>query len=399
MGHTLHARRAGHTAQRRRRGRPARILTAFGAVGALALAACGSDNTGSTAGSTAGTSAGTTAAAGTSASASTSASTAASSGGQVKLVYAGFGGALGDAEAKAYFQPFEQAHPNVKVVYDDGVDFGKLKAMVETNNATWDVYTGDLLAPHPEKYFEKLDCTLVPCDQIIKDSNVTPWVSVYYTYSNVITYDPTKITGQTPSSWADFFDTQKFPGKRAISRDSGAYVGTLMIALLADGVAPNQLFPIDYNRAFKKLDTIKKDIVWFDTNAQCPQLIRDGEATLGNCLTGRVYNAVADGAKLTVNWNQNVSGSGAIAVVKGTKHPKEAQELVAYILDKQNNARLSNYIAYGPTNTLAFGQTNPKAKPFLLSAHADVPNAAYDWPWIRDNGPTVNDKFDQWLQS
>lgn len=317
---------------------------------------------------------------------------------KVTLVYAGFGGALAEAETKAYFEPFMADNPNIKVVYDDGVDFAKLKAMVETGNVTWDVYTGDLYAPNPADFFEPIDCDVVPCDEIIEDTNVSEHMQVYYTHSTLITYDPT-VVKDPPKDWADFFDTEKYPGKRAISGFSGGANGTMMAALLADGVAPEDLYPIDYDRALKKLDTIKDDIVWFETNAQCPQLLMDGEVTLGICLNGRVYNAVKEGADLELVWEENITGSGAISIVKGTKNLDAAQKLVAYILDKENNARLSDHIAYGPTNKNAFDKTNPDTSDFLVSSHPDVTTALYDWVFTRENGTEMGEKFDTWRQS
>ena len=332
------------------------------------------------------------------------ADTTAASGGETEelsgdLVFTGFGGALGDAEKAAYFEGFQKLHPDVNITYDEGADFAKLKAMVETGNVTWDIYTGDLYAPDPSEFFEKIDCAIVPCDEIIEDTNISEYVQIYYTYSNLITYDPSKFTDGHPTTWAEFFDTDTFPGKRALPKTSSNAMTMFTIALLADGVTEDDLFPLDYDRAMKKLDTIKDDIVFFETNAQCPQLIRDGEATVGMCLTGRVVNAIKDGANLEMEWNQNISGSGAVSIVKGTKNLPAAQAFVAYMLGADTNAELSNYIAYGPTNKNAADKTNPEIAEFLLSSHQDAESISYNWPYARENGPDMTDRFDQWLQS
>ena len=315
------------------------------------------------------------------------------------LVFTGFGGALGDAEKQAFFDGFMKLHPKVNVIYDEGADFAKLKAMVETGNVTWDVYTGDLYAPDPSAFFEKIDCTVVPCDQIIDDTNVSEYVQIYYTYSNIITYDPAKFPDGHPTTWAEFFDTTKFPGKRALPQSSFNAITMFTIALLADGVPIDQMYPMDLERAAKKLDTIKDDIVFFETNAQCPQLIRDGEAAVGMCLTGRVVNAIKDGASLEMEWNENISGSGAVSIVKGTKNPAAAQAFVAYMLGADTNPLLSNYIAYGPTNKNSFDKTNPEIAPYLLSSHQDVTSIPYNWPYAREHGAELSERFEQWLQS
>lgn len=316
-----------------------------------------------------------------------------------ELVFAGFGGALGDAERAAYFEGFTELHPDVEIIYDDGVDFAKLKAMVETDNATWDVYTGDLFAPDPSEFFEPIDCAIVPCDEIIEDTNVSEYVQIYYTYSNLITYDPEQVGETHPTTWAEFFDTEAFPGMRTLSRQSSSAMTNFVIALLADGVAPEDLYPLDYERARAKLDELKDNIIWYETNAQCPQLIRDGEASMGMCLNGRVVAANADGANLEMEWNQNISGSGAVAIVKGAKNEAVAQAFVAYMLDAEVNARLSDFIAYGPTNENAFESVNPEIAPFLLSGNAEAESIGYNWPYARENGDEMTQQFDEWLLS
>lgn len=349
------------------------LLMVCGVAGALVLAACGG----------------------------TSNSSASSSGGgkKVTLVYAGFGGDFGKAEEAAYLNPFMKLHPNIKVVYDDTVDFAKLKAMVESNNVTWDVFTGDLIEPDPAKYFDKLDCSQVPCSDIVKANNVNPYVSVYYSYADVLTYNKQTFSSGAPQTWADFFNTTKFPGKRALDNQA-PYIDNLVIALLADGVAPDKIWPnLDIQRALNKLGTIKNDIVWYTSNQQCAQLVASGQASMGMCLNGRVYDAIKAGStNLGVSWNTPLVGYGAVSIPKGSKHPKEAMELIAYMLNKDVNAKLSNYIDYGPTNKQAFGNVSSNVANQLPSAHSNGPVAQYDWLDFSKYGNTAVNDFQSWLQ-
>ena len=53
-------------------------------------------------------------------------------------------------------------------------------------------------------------------------------------------------------------------------------------ALMADGVAPADVYKVlgtdaGVERALKKLDTIKKDVVWWESGAEGPQLLADGQ--------------------------------------------------------------------------------------------------------------------------
>ena len=70
-----------------------------------------------------------------------------------------------------------------------------------------------------------------------------------------------------------------FPGKRGLKKEPNV---NLEWALLADGVPPEKVYevlgtPQGLERAFKKLDTIKGSIVWWQAGAQAPQLLADGE--------------------------------------------------------------------------------------------------------------------------
>ena len=87
---------------------------------------------------------------------------------------------------------------------------------------------------------------------------------------------------ECPKTWADLFDAEKFPGKRTFYKWSAP--GVIEAALLADGVAPDKLYPLDLDRAFKKLDTIKDDIIWWIGGAQSQQLLASAEAPFGQLL-------------------------------------------------------------------------------------------------------------------
>lgn len=319
--------------------------------------------------------------------------------GKVTLVYAGFGGDFGKAEESAYIQPYMKLHPNVKIVYDDTVDFAKMKAMVQSHNVTWDIFTGDLIVRDAQDYMEKLDCKIVPCSQIVKANNVNPYVSVYYSYAEVLTYNKQAFGSNPPKTWQDFFNTKKYPGKRALNNQA-PYIDDLIAALMGDGVAPNKIWPnLDVKRALAELSTIKNDTVWYTSNQQCAQMVQDGEASMGLCLNGRVYDAEQSGAnKLAVSWDKPIVGYGAISIPKGSAHVDEAMKFIAYVLNKNVNARLSKYIPYGPTNKEAFNKADPKTASWLPSAHLSGPYAQYDWNDFAQYGTAAVNQFQAWLQ-
>ena len=77
---------------------------------------------------------------------------------------------------------------------------------------------------------------------------------------------------------ADFFDVEKFPGKRSLYK-WGA--GMWEAALLADGVAPDKLYPLDLERAHDKIAAFKDNIVsYWGGGAESQSVLMNGEASM-----------------------------------------------------------------------------------------------------------------------
>ena len=137
----------------------------------------------------------------------------------------------------------------------------------------------------------------------------------YEFYSSVLAYSQKKYTAEAaPNSWADFWDVKKFPGRRALRNHP---IATLEAALMADGVAPDKLYPLDVDRAFKKLEEIKPNItVWWTSGAQSAQLLNDGEVDMVMAWNGRVSALTKEGAKVAYTYNQGILQSTSLCILK-----------------------------------------------------------------------------------
>jgi len=151
-----------------------------------------------------------------------------------------------------------------------------------------------------------------------------------------------------PASWADLFDTAKFPGKRTFYKWSAP--GVIEAALLADGVAADKLYPLDLDRAFKKLDTIKADIVWWSGGAQSQQLLASAEAPFGSFWNGRLTALSATGVNVETSWAQNITAADALVVPKGTKNKEAAMKFIAFAASPEGQAEMAAGTGYAPTN-------------------------------------------------
>jgi putative spermidine/putrescine transport system substrate-binding protein len=159
-------------------------------------------------------------------------------------------------------------------------------------------------------------------------------------WSTIFAYNSENVEG-TPTTIADFFDTEKFPGKRGLRKSAKA---TLEMALMADGVPAAEVYDMletdeGIDRAFAKLDTIKDDIVWWEAGAQPPQLLADGEVVMSTAYNGRIFNAaVAEGQPLEVVWDGQILDFDLFVVPKGAPHLEDAMKYIAFATDTQRLA-------------------------------------------------------------
>ena len=271
-----------------------------------------------------------------------------------ELVLSSWGGDYEKAVVKAMVQPFEK-ETGIKIIVTSYPDFAKMKAMVDTGNIEWDVIDvedGMFRRGLKEKLFEPLDFSVIDKTNLLPDAVNLYAVGIEF-WAGVIGYRTDKYpSGNEPKSWADFWDVKKFPGARALF--NGPY-GMLEIALIADGVPKEKLYPLDVERAFRSLNKIKPNInVWWTKGAQPAQLITDGEVDMTYAYSGRIANIMREGVPAGITYNQGSLNIEWLVITKGTKKLKEAMKFVAYCTQPKPQAMFNSMMQYGPINTKAF---------------------------------------------
>jgi putative spermidine/putrescine transport system substrate-binding protein len=296
----------------------------------------------------------------------------------VTLVFMGSGGALQEAEVKAYVEPYKKLNPHVTIVFDSPVNYAKIKAMVESGNVTIDLVEGGpqfgVSAEHI-KLLEKIDCTIVPCSRLQPEKYPQTGYRIAQNLSaTAMGYRTDKFpAGKEPQGWADFFDLQRFPGKRALLKlpTSIGSQGILEAALLADGVEPAKLYPLDIPRALRKLDTIRSEIVFAADNQGCAEKLATGEAVMALCYNGRFYNFWKAGAPIAMQWNTAFQQSGYLTIPKGTKNLQEVMKFAAFMVSDEYAAGVTEYIPYGPANQVAAKKSSPATKDWNPALYQD----------------------------
>ena len=312
------------------------------------------------------------------------------------VVFASWGGAYQDAQKVSYCDPFAQI-TGAHVVQDGPMNAAKFRAMIEGGAPDWDVadVTIDFLyAGIGDRLFEKIDRTIVDTSRVdprfVNDYGIG---CIVWSYN--LGYSTKAFAGrEVPKTWADVFDLKRFPGKRTLGDN---VVATMEVALMADGVAPDQLYPLDVERALRKLDTIKSQTIFWSTNSQSQQLFVDGEVNLGLILNGRAYDAAKKGAPIAISWEQNIQSVDYLVVPRGSRNAAAAMRLIEVMTLPDNQAKLANLIAYAPTNPAAFAAVDPQIAPWLSTQPDNIKrgfviNAEY---W-RDNLKRLQERWAAW---
>ena len=316
-----------------------------------------------------------------------------------RLVLAHWGGSYQDAWDKAWVKAFAKEQ-GVRAIYD-GMDVAKLQSMVETGTVAWDICCGitpDMGARDAAKLFEPIDYDFLGASAADIPQRFKEQYRIgFELYAETLGFNTERLNAK-PQTWADFLDLKRFPGKRALA----GYVSELPLemALLGDGVAPGELYPLDLDRAFKRLDGMRDEIVFYENVSQAQQLLQDGEVVMAGIPANRVASAIEEGAPLEIQWNQALTITGYNAVPKGAPHKDTAMALIKYIVDPQRNARMSDYLPIAPRNEKAIANIKPD-RAELLPTFGDRPEHAVEASkeYYIENLEEATKRYSEWLGS
>jgi putative spermidine/putrescine transport system substrate-binding protein len=297
----------------------------------------------------------------------------------VKVVVASYGGSFQDAQAKAFFDPYAKA-TGAKVIGTTGTGHSKIKAMVMSGNVTWDVVSADAAAYESEvkdDLLQPLDYSVIKADGIPARLR-TKYGIGYMKFAQNLAWNKSKFPhGLTP---AQFFD----PTVKARRVMLALPYYNLEFALLADGVKPAELYPLDVARGLKVIDRVKDQIVGFKPPSDVQALIQQGEVDVAFAPGGRVQNAIKAGANWAYGWDASVTVVEYWAVVKGAPNAAEAMKFINFAVQPKQQADLPRHIFYGPTNVDALKLIDTAA---LSAVAKDLP------------GNPENEKFGALLNS
>lgn len=312
------------------------------------------------------------------------------------LVFVDWGGTNTDARISENIKPFEDL-TGIKVTVVTPSDYAKLIAMVENGTTEWDVMNCDAywgVYAGKNNYLEKIDYSVVT--EKLDKAVQLEYVVGAEVYDSVLSYNSDKYTADTaPKNWAEFFDTEKFPGKRAMWQYP---VTVLEAALLADGVPMDKLYPLDLDRAFAKLDTIKSSIVWWTKGAQPAQMLATGEADLALAWSGRIITAHDEGSPVNVNYNEAMRIAAGWVIPKNAPNRDNAMKFVNFVSSAKMQAAFSSKIPYGSTNPEAVKLLTKEQLERIGQSEEQIKHEFYiNNDYWADHLNTVVDRFNSWL--
>ncbi len=299
-----------------------------------------------------------------------------------------YGGAFSDAFRACWADPFEK-ETGIKVNTGTGASTALAKAQtLNPAGAEWDIVdltkSGYITAMAQD--------LLLPIDtQMVDTSKLMPeYVKshgyCYATYVWVRGWN-SDLVKEGPQSWAEFWDTDRYKGKRILEAVNNSGV-SLEAAIMSSGVKPKDLYPLDLDVAFSQLEKLgRDDIIWGASLQEPVQRIGSGETPLGGIYTGRAIMANRNGAKIGFSTREGIIDGDMLPIMKNARNVEEAQMLLNFIatrgdLAAQFTAMTSYGVPYDGIEKLLPADTDPAV---LASLPSD--------PGLRETGLVSNDAY------
>jgi putative spermidine/putrescine transport system substrate-binding protein len=323
-----------------------------------------------------------------------------------------WGGTYQTSQENAYAPGF--AHEIEWLDYRGGLE--EIRSQVEAGQITWDVI--DVLAHDArvgceDGLFLRLPDDLFPSDMdddlIIEPPN--DCVGPNITWSWITAYDRGAFPGAPPSTAADFFDTEAFPGPRAIAAFPQA---NLEMALMADGVPADRVYDLlatqaGQDRAFAMLGSISAGLQLWSSGEEPVELLRNGEVAMSTAYNGRVSAAILGGAEDIAAIHQGqILDEEWFVIVAGSPNERAALDFLRHVAEPTQQAEQARWIPYGPMrktalDIIAAGEpwfhTGRPVLPHIPTREDRIDGAlVLDPDFWAEHGPDLTERFAIWRQ-
>jgi putative spermidine/putrescine transport system substrate-binding protein len=314
------------------------FLGAAGAVSALGLSACGSR-----------------------------------AGGDEPLLYVNSRGGQWEQSARQHlFEPFTR-DTGIEIRTVSPLSFAQLARQVSTGSYQFDLTllgAGEMLRAHKAELVDSIAHSRIETDRLWKGAVCMNGVS-FDCFATVIGYRTDKFASAGPRNWQQFWDVQRFPGPRSLQRHA---TRVLPIALLADGVPVEKLYPLELDRAFHALDRIKPHIrLWWTSAAESQQLLRDGAVDLIGLWHGQVFELIDAQAPVAMSWHHAEIDQRYWVVARGSPRAANAWRFIESCCRPERQAAFARSALSSPSNPAAFHYIDALAARHMPTAPSNYP--------------------------
>ena len=308
-----------------------------------------------------------------------------------------YGGTYNKGLEETIGKPFTAA-TGIKVIFTTYPTYAKMKAQVKSGNVEWDIVDAEVrmyARGVKEGIFEPLDLSQINQADFVEGSVKDYGVGIiYYSYNVSYRTDVWK-AGKGPKSMKDLWNVKKFPGPRTVRT---VVFCNLEAALLADGVSRKKIYPIDMDRAFKKLTELKPHIrVFWKSGGQSQQIMREKEVDLGWVPGGRMIQLADKGVPVTWEWKDQMVVLDYWTILKGSKHKNAAMKFIAFASQPERQAAFSEWTNYGPANKKAYKYIK-KEKAILMPTYSKnlKKGLLIRGDWYADHEAEVERRWETW---
>jgi putative spermidine/putrescine transport system substrate-binding protein len=354
--------------------RRAVLKGALGITGASVLTACGGSGSGQAGGS----------------------------GGKEQLTMVTWGGTTDAGFKKAIATPFTKA-TGIPVRMTSPVDYGKYMAQVKNRRITWNWvdFEGWFEVQHKDLWMELPSDTAGNASDYIQlpgaMSPVQPWGVASGSYSFAIAYRTDK-GNRHPQSWAEFFDPTSLPGKRSIYNWP---FGMVEVALLGDGVAYKDLYPLDVERALNKLENVRSSLVFWNSGAELQQQLTAGTAPFAFAWNNRVAALGKSGQPVALEWAENLQDGGYDVAAKADPLRDETVKLIKFAAEPKNQRNRALATGYSPPTKTALASLPSSQRHWYNVDDANLSAAigSINLQWWADNFDATVKKWNEWASA
>jgi len=299
--------------------------------------------------------------------------------------------------------PF-QRQTGIPVRVTAPVDYGKYLAQIKSGELTWDWVDveGWFAVAHSDDWeILPASITSTTASSLVQlpggPKAVEPWGIENGSYSFAIAYR-TDHGDPHPKSWREFFDTSALPGKRSIYNYP---YGMLEVALLADGVPFGELYPLDIDRAIRKLNSVRGDLVFWNSGAELQQQLQSGAAPFAFAWNNRAAALAQSGQPVALEWAQNLQDIGYDVIPKNNPRKAELISLINFRAAPENQVAYALATGYSPASTVAMSKISADRAKWFNAYPPNLEQAvgSINLDWWAKNFDTATSKWNAWANA